>query len=77
MTEPDPMTEPWDGLYTRYRAAGRAKCSRWGLARCSLSADSCTWHALLFGGDPLAGRLAALWKQHIGVTRGPLSPGTR
>ena len=34
------------------------------LARCSFSAASCTWHALRFGGDRLAGRLATLWSRH-------------
>ena len=40
-----------------------------GLARCSFSAECCTWHALLFGGDRLAAgippsRFAALWSRH-------------
>src|ERR1700730_10894824 len=47
----------------------RRECSWWGLARCSFSADSCTWSALLFGGDRLAagippGRFATLWSHH-------------
>ena len=50
--------------YAWQRRIERRECSSWDLACCSLSAASCIWHALRFGGDRLAGRLATLWSRH-------------
>jgi hypothetical protein len=50
--------------YAWQRRIERRECSSWDLARCSLSAASCTLYALRFGGDRLADRLATPWSRH-------------
>ena len=49
--------------YAWQRRIESRECSSWDLARYSLSAASCTWHALRFGGDRLVGRLGTLWNR--------------